>query len=450
MKLPQLANPDNLLDLLARNGLHATAAGKAQLYAKAASMLGAADGTEATGLFVPGRIEVLGKHTDYAGGSSIVTAVDRGFCLVAVPSGDHTIEVMTDIEKPTSFMMSPDLSPTVGDWSNYPMTVARRLVRNFGPDLKGARIAFISDLPPASGMSSSSALMIAIAMALIAVNKLDQTELYKRNIPDRISLAGYLATVENGLSHGELTGDRGVGTFGGSEDHTAILNSRPGRLGQYAYSPTRHEAWFDIPDDMIFAIAYSGVQAQKTGPVREKYNNLSLMTRAICDAWIANGNPRLPHIGAILASAPDAQARLEQCLATFESSYPRADLEKRLAAFVEENCRIIPAAGAALKAGDFKRFGEVVDRSQDATEKLLGNQIPETIFLAREARKLGAIAASAFGAGFGGSVWALVKRSEGDSFVQRWMRAYSAEYPEEAMTAHGFLTGPGPAAFELR
>lgn len=449
MKIGQFKDTGLIRELLRGKGLGATADEKAVLYAKAAAMLGVSDDTEAAGLFVPGRIEVLGKHTDYAGGSSIVAAADRGFCLIAIPTGDNTIEVQTDHEKPAVFTMSPDLMPTVGDWSNYPMTVARRLVRNFGPNLHGAKIAFISDLPPASGMSSSSALMIAIAMALIAVNKLDETDLYKRNIPDRISLAGYLATVENGLSHGELTGDRGVGTFGGSEDHTAILNSRPGRVGQYAYSPTRHEAWFEIPEETIFAIAYSGVRAQKTGPVREKYNNLSLMTRAICDAWIANGNPKLPHLGAIMASSPDAKARLESCLATFESSYPKADLEKRLAAFVEENCRIIPAAGEALKAGDFKKFGEAVDRSQDATEKLLGNQIPETIFLARQARKLGAIAASAFGAGFGGSVWALVKRSEGEQFVQRWMRAYAAEYPEEAMTAHGFLTGPGPAAFEL-
>jgi galactokinase len=133
----------------------------------------------------------------------------------------------------------------------------------------------------------------------------------------------------------------------------------------------------------------------------------------------------------------------------FQSSYPKADLAKRLDAFVEENCRIIPAAGEALKAGDFAKFGEAVDLSQAATEKLLGNTIPETVFLAHEAKKLGAIAASAFGAGFGGSVWALVKRSDGDKFVERWMRAYSAEYPEAAMAAHGFCTGPGPAAFEL-
>lgn len=450
MKLEQFKDKAAMREILRAKGLAPTAAEKAELYAKAAGMLAGHDGaTEAIGLFVPGRIEVLGKHTDYAGGYSIVTAGDRGFCLIAIPRSDSTIDIKTDIEHPAVFPFSPDLTPTVGDWSNYPMTVARRLARNFGSNLKGADIAFVSDLPPASGMSSSSALMITIAMTLIQINKLDETELFKRNVPDRISLAGYLATVENGLSHGELTGDRGVGTFGGSEDHTAILNSRPGYLGQFSYAPTKFKAWYRIPDEYTFAVMFSGVHAQKTGSALEKYNSLSLMARAICDAWIANGNPAMPHIGAILGSSPDAEQKLRDCIAHFHSSYAATDLERRLSHFVEESCRIIPAAGEALEAGDLKKFGEVVDRSQDATEKLLVNTVPETVFLAREARKLGATAASVFGAGFGGSVWALVTRAEGEKFADRWMKAYAAEYPEAAMAAHAFLTGPGPAAFEL-
>ena len=57
-------------------------------------------------------------------------------------------------------------------------------------------------------------------------------------------------------------------------------------------------------------------------------------------------------------------------------------------------------------------FGDLVDRSQQLAERRLGNQVPETIELARSARELGARAASAFGAGFGGSVWALVSRAD--------------------------------------
>src|SRR5437762_1504463 len=118
--------------------------------------------------FVPGRIEFLGKHTDYAGGRSLICAVEKGLCVVVAPRADRKIRIVdARSEEQTSFELSPHLSPTVGHWSNYPMTVGRRVARNFpAADLRGADIVFMSDLPPAAGMSSSSALIVAIFLAL--------------------------------------------------------------------------------------------------------------------------------------------------------------------------------------------------------------------------------------------------------------------------------------------
>jgi galactokinase len=99
--------------------------------------------------------------------------------------------------------------------------------------------------------------------------------------------------------------------------------------------------------------------------------------------------------------------------------------------------------------GDLEAFGRWVDRSQDATENLLGNQVPETVYLARAAREQGAAAASAFGAGFGGSVWALVGAREADAFLARWAEVYRQEFPQHAATAKFFLTAAGPAAFRI-
>ncbi len=90
-----------------------------------------------------------------------------------------------------------------------------------------------------------------------------------------------------------------------------------------------------------------------------------------------------------------------------------------------------------------------MDRSQQAAEKLLGNQVPETIFLAASARRLGAAAASAFGAGFGGSVWALVETAGADGFLAAWADQYRAEFPQHAERSHFFITGAGPAAFRV-
>jgi galactokinase len=84
-----------------------------------------------------------------------------------------------------------------------------------------------------------------------------------------------------------------------------------------------------------------------------------------------------------------------------------------------------------------------VDRSQRGAEIGLGNQIRETVDLARMARSLGAHAASAFGAGFGGSVWALVNRAEAPSFQTAWERAYRARH--DRSSACFFTTEAGPA-----
>src|SRR5881394_2701709 len=75
--------------------------------------------------FVPGRIEFLGKHTDYAGGRSLICALERGFC-VAAPARDDERMLITDAGRldHVEFCISPASNPRAGHWSNYPMTVA--------------------------------------------------------------------------------------------------------------------------------------------------------------------------------------------------------------------------------------------------------------------------------------------------------------------------------------
>jgi galactokinase len=99
----------------------------------------------------------------------------------------------------------------------------------------------------------------------------------------------------------------------------------------------------------------------------------------------------------------------------------REELLRRLDHFELESVQLIPSALEALAAGDLQAFGEIVDRSQRGAEELLGNQVPETVDLQRRARRLGAAAASAFGAGFGGSVWALVERERARGFAEEWV-----------------------------
>ena len=122
---------------------------------------------------------------------------------------------------------------------------------------------------------------------------------------------------------------------------------------------------------------------------------------------------------------------------------------ERLGQFIEESTVLIPSAADQLTRRAWSELGATVDRSQDLAERVLGNQVPETVALVRQARTLGAVAASAFGAGFGGSVWALVDRATASAFLDRWQNAYAAAHPGAAAKAVFFLTKPGPGALEL-
>jgi len=428
------------------------AASKASLVERARRTLSRSGASsEQAAFFVPGRIEVLGKHTDYAGGRSLLCAAEQGFCLAAAARGDRRVSVVNaDTGDRVELALEAELRPVLGHWSNYPATVLRRIARNFPDAAIGADIAFGSDLPPASGMSSSSAFMIAVFLAIAALNRLDRTEAYRETIRNGTDLAGYLGTVENGRSFGRLAGDRGVGTFGGSEDHTAILCCGASTLSQYRFAPVQFERVVPMPGGHVFVVAFSGMLAEKTGAALDTYNRASHAAARVLAIWNEASGRAVSTLEDAVAEDDGAAGRIREALrASPDTAFGTERLLNRFDQFLLESRTIVPGAGDALLARDLDRFGALVDRSQRAVEEWLGNQVPETAFLAGVARRLGAVAASAFGAGFGGSVWALVTEAQSEPFLREWQGAYEREYPAAAARAAFFLTHPGPAAFRL-
>jgi galactokinase len=426
---------------------------KSRLFARASAALSR---RHTLRLWIPGRIEFLGKHTDYAGGRSLVCTVERGFAVVASPRDDRQVRVMDAVTgEAVEVELSPMLAPADGTWANYIITVVRRIARNFPGPLRGVDIAFASDLPPAAGLSSSSALVVGVFLALSDLNALGSHEEYRRAISSADELAGYLGAIEAGTAYATLAGDRGVGTFSGSQDQTAILCSRAGALVQYGFAPVRYERTVSLPNDCVFVIGSSGVLAEKTGAALELYNRQARRVHALLDRWRAVTGRTDATLGAVLASSGDARDRLraivrDRTMAVIPpDAFDATDLITRLDQFADEALTIIPAAGDAIERGDLLTLGDLVDRSQRGAELLLGNQVPETFHLTRSARSLGALAASAFGAGFGGSVWALVRRDEASTFLRCWQEAYESRFPEPAQRSAFFVTSAGPAAMRL-
>ena len=205
-----------------------------------------------------------------------------------------------------------------------------------------------------------------------------------------------------------------------------------------------------MPSGHRFVVASSGVSAEKAGAARERYNRAAAQMKAAAGLWREQTGRDERTSGAVLDADPSAGEMMLQAIrASTRAGFEAAELEARVRQFIAEDGEIIPWAADALQRGDLERFGSLVDRSHRLAEELLGNQIPETSFLARAARNEGAVAASAFGAGFGGSVWALVPDETAGSFQQRWASAYLARFPERAADARFMQTSAGTAAKRL-
>jgi galactokinase len=398
--------------------------------------------------FVPGRIEIFGKHTDYAGGRSLVAAVPRGFAVVAAPRADGRVRAIDARWRDATEVNPADEDTRFIGWANYVAVVARRFASNFpGADL-GTDLAVLSDLPRAAGLSSSSALVVAVASALIRRAGLDARPEWRRAVSTTLDLAGYLGAVENGLTFGSLSGTSGVGTHGGSEDHTAILAGVADRVSAYAYVPVRHLSDDPMPSAWRFVVAASGVQADKAGSAKDRYNRASLATRGLVEVANAADQASWPTLAAYLSSAPGALDRLrERVASTGSREFSAADLRTRLKHFVDEDARV-PQAAEAFRREDVAAIAALSAASQADADDLLDNQTPETRMLVRLARECGAFASSGFGAGFGGSVWALAPSDEAPAFASRWLDAYRAEFAAMSR-AEVFVTRPGPGVVEI-
>jgi len=401
--------------------------------------------------FIPGRVELVGKHVDYGGGRSLTCAVDLAVRAVARPIAERVLRVR---QRGSSDVVTVPIDaaagPTRSRWSTYPAAVARRIGRDFPNATRGVEVVISSDLPRSAGLSSSTAFTIALTRAVVDATGVASHPVFVEHAGTPIRFAEYVAAIETGAAHGPFPADEGVGVRGGAQDHVAIMCARPGMVGQFSYIPARDEGWAPWPADQALVIGVSGVHAAKAGNVRASYNRASDALRWLVRQWNGLTYRNDPTLAAALAGSSDAVDRLERIARTAEGAPVSADyLVRRLAQFREECDVVVPGVADALRARDLSRVGALVDRSQELAEQALENQVPETIRLARDARERGAVAASAFGAGFGGAVWAMVPRARADDFLEAWRESFAVAFPSMARRARFVITVPGQGASSI-
>ena len=407
---------------------------------------------EETAWRVPGRVEVLGKHTDYAGGSVLVGAIDRAITARArrVTGPPASLTATTDGGDPVTLRAGVDPGLEPGHWGRYLQTVLDRLTLNFGVGT-ATHLSISSDLPPASGMSSSSALVCATALALASLNGWDADPRWIESMPDRLSLAGYLAAVEGGRAWRDLPGTSGVGTRGGSEDHTGMLCGAQDRLLLADFDPMCITRTISFPSQWALVVGVTGVLAHKTGAALEDYNRGPNTVQAVLARWNeATGRTDASLAAAVrhlIGDATGEQAAgdpaLKDLLRLCDPGYERQRIEQ----FLVESLVLVPD-GARLIAAAAPGMGEVLERSQELADRGLRNQVPQTRLMVSLAREAGAIGASSFGAGWGGSVYALVPADDAEDFATQWLQTYRDRAPE-AERAATIVTRPGPGACRL-
>jgi galactokinase len=171
------------------------------------------------------------------------------------------------------------------------------------------------------------------------------------------------------------------------------------------------------------------------------------LAQALIDRWNATHQGTVSTLAAIDAMGPDAVEELRRLISPGVPPFSGEDLDRRLRHFLAEDGRVLPAADAVARA-DRAAIGELSRGSQRDALELLGNQTPETDLLAQLAIECGAFGATSFGAGFGGSVWALAAIDDVDRFGAAWLEAYRARFPA-AGRVEWFATRTAPGATAL-
>jgi galactokinase len=420
---------------------------------------------------------------------------------------------------------------TRGHWSQYLYNTWTRLRFNFpsccfGKD-QHTVIVFGSDLPAASGMSSSSAFVVG-SYLLARDQQLDEkmeecgllpfgqltplgglaprgdsvlgkwkhtaekeVTVRQETVEQEISLSfyeyvpstqvehldelySYLGCCENGQAllcqNGHtLPGMKwgGVGTFGGSEDHAAILGCVKGHLSYFAFCPTQCKNVVLWNPKLAMVIASSGIEAEKTTAKLEEFNNAVFMARAAhktLSEFIRNNTAEGKRAGHRVEGLTLWQAsNLLMEILSREPSKPPFDIsnifdegrESRVRVRFEHLLHEMELLQGFLHhyaQKDYHQLQKCVQRSQHLTETLLKNTVPETRFLPACAVEEGAVAASAFGAGFGGSVYALIEAEKADNFANVWEQKYVEAFPGNKSKARFLVmkSPPGGAIQFLR
>jgi galactokinase len=340
------------------------------------------DGTTGSVYASPGRINLIGEHTDYNGGFVFPGAVDKGMIAEIKPNGTDKVRAYSiDLKDYVEFGLKEEDAPKAS-WARYIFGVCREMNKR-GVDVKGFDTAFAGDVPLGAGMSSSAALESTYAFAindLFGDNKIDKFELAKV---------------------GQATEHNYLGVNCGIMDQFASVFGKEGSLIRLDCRSLEYQYFPFKPDGYRLVLVDSVVKHELASSAYNK-------RRQSCENVVATIQKTHPHVELLRDVTP---AMLEAVKAEVsEEDYKRAEY------VIEEIQRVLDVCDA-LEKGDYETVGQKMYETHYGMSKLYEVSCEELDFLNDVAFDCGVTGSRVMGGGFGGCTINLVKNELYETFI---------------------------------
>ena len=334
----------------------------------------------------PGRVNLIGEHTDYNDGYVMPFALAQRVLIAAAPRGDGTWSVTSLNNDSTKIFSSADLQPGMAGWQAYVAGVVWAL-QDAGHRIAGADLVLISDVPEGAGLSSSAALECATLTALADLNNLDIAGL------ERAKLARRSENVFVGAPTGLM--DQAASTLC-TEGNALFFDCRT-----------------DAAEQVLFDTTSAGLEilVLDTKTPHALVDSEYAARRASCEeAAQLLGVPALRDVS-------DLDAALAQL------SDPV--MKRRVRHVVTENARVLEAVNV-LRAGRIADLAPLLVASHESMRDDFEITVPQVDLAVETARSSGALGARMTGGGFGGCIIALVELAEGERIGRKIAESFAA------------------------
>ena len=351
-------------------------------------------GTSGDLYFSPGRINLIGEHTDYNGGFVFPGAVDKGITVEIYRNGTRQVKLLAvDVEKDPylEFSLDDTQKPDI-HWACYIFGVCKELEKR-GVKVGGFNAAFSGDVPKGAGMSSSAALESAFAFALntmFADGRVDKFELAKI---------------------GQATEHNYCGVKCGIMDQFASVFGREGCLIRLDCRSLEFEYFPFDPDGYKLVLIDTCVKHS----LGTEYNE----RRASCEKAVALMNEQFGRVDTLRDANHQMLDAVKNDLT--DDDYRRAKY------VLDEKDRVL-AVCDALEKGDYELVGQKMYETHWGLSHDYTVSCPEADFLVETAQECGVTGSRIMGGGFGGCTINLVRETLYDKFISKATREYSRKF----------------------